>query len=522
MQLKPGTQLQGGKYEILETLGQGGFGITYLAEQVALCRMVAIKEFFMKEYCDRDEATSQVMLGTTASNRNLVAKFREKFLREAQMIGGLDHPNVVKIYDVFEENGTAYFAMEYIAGGSLKELVAEKGALSEKQALKYIREAGEALRCAHSRKILHFDVKPSNIMVRDSGTAVLIDFGVSKHYDEGGHVTSSTPVGISKGYAPMEQYRQEDISTFTPATDIYALGATLYTLLTGEVPPDAASLYEEDAKLTIPDWILKPTREAIEKAMQLRRKDRPQSVAAFLSLLDKKPEPAPIPVDTPSSGSEETVIVGLVSPKSEPKPEPIPKPEPKPEPRPKIKSDPAPKPESKPDPNPKPEPAPRKKSKKGLVVGLISAVVVAALIIGLNNRGGNEPVPVPDTPVSVTSQPFTNPVLGDYLYTGPVDSDGQPDGEGKAVFVKKKDQEALSYAGPFVHGVMKGSGVVFTFITGDTFKGSFGEDNRFLEGVLTKKDSGEYFQGTFKDGAPLNGVWYDKNGKKLQDVKNGK
>ena len=116
MQLKPGSKLQNGKYEIIRTLGQGGFGITYVAEQVALNREVAIKEFFMKEYCERDDSTSQVMLGTTAGNRDLVTKFREKFVREARMIARLDHPNVVKIYDVFEENGTAYYVMQFLAG----------------------------------------------------------------------------------------------------------------------------------------------------------------------------------------------------------------------------------------------------------------------------------------------------------------------------------------------------------------------------------------------------------------------
>ena len=229
MQLKPGTELQNGRYRIIRTLGQGGFGITYEAEQVALHRKVAIKEFFMKEYCERNESTSHVTLGATEGSKNLVARFRDKFFKEALMIAGLDHPNIVKIHDVFEENGTAYYSMEYIIGGSLKELIARQGKLSEGLALKYMTEVGEALQYVHDKKILHFDIKPSNIMLRESGTAALIDFGVSKHFDEGGRVTSSTPVGISKGYAPLEQYRQEEISIFKPATDIYAFGATLYS-----------------------------------------------------------------------------------------------------------------------------------------------------------------------------------------------------------------------------------------------------------------------------------------------------
>ena len=307
MQLKPGTKLQDGKYEIIRTLGQGGFGITYVAEQVTLNREVAIKEFFMKEYCERDDTTSQVTLGTTAGNRDLVARFREKFVREARMIARLDHPNVVKIYDVFEENGTAYYVMEYIANGSLKELVADQGPVDEKTALKYIAEAGEALRYVHGRNVLHFDIKPSNILLRDSGSTVLIDFGVSKHFDESGHVTSSTPVGISKGYAPMEQYRQEDISTFTPATDIYSLGATLYTLVTGAVPPDASEVYE-DGLPEMPGKISKTTKAAIIKAMSPKRKERPQSVAAFLQLLGIPVTEKRQPDKKQKRATEETVL----------------------------------------------------------------------------------------------------------------------------------------------------------------------------------------------------------------------
>ena len=129
MQLKPGSKLQNGKYEIVRTLGQGGFGITYEAEQVALHRRVAIKEFFMKDYCDRDESTSHVTLGTSSGSKELVVKFRTKFVREAQMIASQDHPHIVKIYDVFEENGTAYYVMEFLEGGSLADLVKKEGPL---------------------------------------------------------------------------------------------------------------------------------------------------------------------------------------------------------------------------------------------------------------------------------------------------------------------------------------------------------------------------------------------------------
>ena len=162
MQLKPESTLQNGKYRIIQTLGQGGFGITYLAEQVALHRKVAVKEFFMKEYCDRDETTSHVTLGTSAGSKELVSRFRTKFTREAQMIAELEHPNIVKIHDIFEENGTAYYVMEFLNGDSLWEKVKKNGPLPEKEALKYIRQVADALSYIHDRNSLHFDVKPSN------------------------------------------------------------------------------------------------------------------------------------------------------------------------------------------------------------------------------------------------------------------------------------------------------------------------------------------------------------------------
>lgn len=148
----------------------------------------------------------------------------------------------------------------------------------------------DALKYIHSQHTVHLDVKPSNVLLNARGEAVLIDFGISKHYDEAGEQTSSTPVGISKGYAPLEQSRDGDISQFKPSTDIYALGATLYHLVTGHVPPEA-SIVNEDG-LDRPNGVSDRIWNAIEQAMQARRKDRPQSVEAFIAMLDSRTAPS--------------------------------------------------------------------------------------------------------------------------------------------------------------------------------------------------------------------------------------
>ncbi len=281
--LSSNSTLQGGKYVIESVLGQGGFGITYVAVQTGLNRKVAIKEFFMSEYCERDADTSHVSLGTSGSH-DLVERFKQKFIKEAQNIAALNHQHIIRIYDIFEENGTAYYVMEYHGKGSLRTLLNSCHTLTETEALRYIRQIADALRYIHNRQMNHLDVKPDNILLDDSNNTVLIDFGLSKHYDEAGHQTSTTPVGISHGYAPLEQYRAGGVSEFSPATDIYSLGATLYRMLIGKNPPDANGVYE-DGLPTMPTSISSEIRTAIEAAMQPRRKDRPQSIDAFLSLL---------------------------------------------------------------------------------------------------------------------------------------------------------------------------------------------------------------------------------------------
>ena len=282
------SSLQGGRYRIVRMLGSGGFGITYLGTQTGLERNIVIKEFFMTDYCLRDEY-SNLLTVPTVSNVEFVERFKDKFLKEARHIAQLKHPNIVNIIDVFEENGTAYYVMDFIEGGSLVEKVQREGSLPENVAKRYILQIADALNYIHQRFMNHLDVKPGNIMLSRNDNAILIDFGLSKQYDsQTGHQTSTTPVGISHGYAPMEQYKEGGVSEFSPETDIYSLGATLYYLLTGARPPVSQEINEDglpldQLKAKNISW---PTISAIINAMKPRRKERTHDINTFIAELN--------------------------------------------------------------------------------------------------------------------------------------------------------------------------------------------------------------------------------------------
>ena len=307
MTLQQDYTLQDGNYRILKVLGQGGFGITYLAIQVRLDRKVAIKEFFMKNFCERNETTRQVTLGT-AGSREIVNSCRKKFLKEAKHIALLDHPNIIRIIDVFDENSTSYYVMEYIEGGSLENKLGTTG-LSMSEATRYIFQVAETLKYIHKKNIAHLDIKPSNIMLNGNDEIVLIDFGVSKQYDfSTGGQTSVSPVGCSSGYAPLEQYEPDGVKDFSPQTDIYSLGATYFKLLTGITPLKASEItkgfLQENLKAKgVPTAVI----SIICKSMEKLKENRFSDVSSFIEGLNS----ISLHVDESSDKKDENIAYKL-------------------------------------------------------------------------------------------------------------------------------------------------------------------------------------------------------------------
>ena len=324
MNLPNGHLLQNGKYKLTHVVGQGGFGITYkgvwytevkgplgtVQTEVPVC----IKEYFFKDYCYRDAGSLAVCVHS-ATGKQLFDKFKEKLIKEARILSEVHHPYIVNVLEVFEEHNTAYIAMEYIDGYSLKSLLGKEGMLPEQQAIRYIRQIGEALQFVHEKSILHLDVKPSNILIDKQGNARLIDFGVSKRYDIEQEETSTTLLTLSKGFAAIEQYDNEGIQQFSPCPDIYSLGATLYNLLTGKIPTE--SILRATRPLKRPrelnPAISEQTEAVILRAMQIIPADRYASIEELLAQLPQSTFAPTSQADTsapaPSTEEEETLLV---------------------------------------------------------------------------------------------------------------------------------------------------------------------------------------------------------------------
>jgi serine/threonine-protein kinase len=247
-----------------------------------------VKEFFINGYCVRNTNNKTVLL--SGMDTVVYEKYRQKFVEEAQTLARLDHPNVVKVGDVFSENNTAYMVMPFVEGLTLQQTVMQHGSLSYERAVNYIAQLSEAVGYIHGKDILHRDIKPDNIIITPDNRAVLIDFGSAREFvhDKTQHHTSI----LTQGYAPLEQYTSN--SRKGAYSDIYSLGAVFYFVLTGQKPMDAATRTMETMPepKTLVSSIPDIANRTILKAMQLKPEGRHQTVQEFMrDLLEVKPYP---------------------------------------------------------------------------------------------------------------------------------------------------------------------------------------------------------------------------------------
>lgn len=310
-QLQPGTVIHGthNDYRIERVLGQGSFGITYVANVRLKGRLgaiestatVAIKEFFL-----RDVSSRNGLRVFSVSDSTLCSDYRRDFLREAQNLSRLDNDHIVKVLETIEENDTVYYVMEYLSGGNLDQHILSHGKLSCREALDIAIQIGEALKCMHAQHMLHLDLKPLNVMRGEDGHIVLIDFGLSKCFGADGQPESSTRIGQgTTGYAPIEQHSFKKADGFMPTLDIYALGATLFKMLTGCVPPEASVVLNEGLPVDelssagVPPAVI----ALVERAMQPLRRMRHQTVSEFVDEAQRLLASAPSSVGGPAAPS---------------------------------------------------------------------------------------------------------------------------------------------------------------------------------------------------------------------------
>ena len=528
-QLTQGTLLHGGTYKIENVLGQGSFGITYLATHTNLGKKVAIKEFFMKELNSRGDDGSI----TGMSDGSLSQNYCQKFQKEAINLSRLDHPNIVRVTDSFSENGTFYYVMDYIEGQNLNDYV-KSHYVDAEDAISIIKSVADALIYMHEEKhMLHLDLKPSNVMRRNDGHVFLIDFGLSKHYGDDGQPETSTTIGLgTAGYAPIEQANRAKTGEFRPTIDVYALGATLYKLLTRETPPDASVLVSDEDLLAnklrekkVSDNLIKVVTEAmcpnVKKRIQIVREFvdalTGSAIHTINSISAKTSEEETVVVknDTKTTEGEETVVANKNTDNS------------------KIFQ----KNEINEDSCVGKEQVKESSNReaKFIISFFVLAVVFTFIFLGFRGCEVNRVAPptanadsdtvmvenaaIDCDSVAMYVENKTEIFFGETVrYTGNVFTDPYPGrfypcDNGKMIF-----SDGRIYEGPFNRGRMEGDNATFTYPNGDKFIGSF-YDNHFYEGTYTVKETGEKFVGTFdNNGQPQRGSWYDVDGNFLQNV----
>ena len=516
--LRVGTVLHG-TYRIDRYLSSGGFGNTYVATNIQFGEQYAIKEFFMRGISQRDNNNTTVSVSNT-DNRETFASQLEKFKKEARRLRKLNNEHIVRVHDLFEENGTAYYVMDYIEGENLSErLKRTDKPLSEVEVMQLLPQILDALEAAHKDGILHLDLKPANIMVDKQGVVKLIDFGASKQQSAQGGATTSTAVSYTNGYAPREQMEQ-NLEKFGPWTDFYALGATLYTLLTNKKPPLPSDIDDDGSEdkhlaLPMPDNSSEKLRKLVLWLMNTNKNRRPQNIEKIKEYLSNslKVDNANFDLKSNSqtpSKNDESILTKDDSTKLVASDKQI-----------RKKTAPA----NKSTRKSRQYYIRRKKQRTVVIASIIIAaillVIFASKIGYSDNRTAVLPTADSDTivsnilpvkPATVTKK-HCKVMQVNCTYTGAVNDEGVPNGEGEAWF-----DDGRYYKGNFVYGSMDGDNAYFVYPNGDTYEGSF-KDNHFSKGTYTVKATGEQFTGTFDSyGQPKKGSWYDKNGNFLQSV----
>ena len=291
-----------GNYRIDGYLSSGGFGNTYVATHILFNETYAIKEFFMKDISERGSDSSSVRVSNAGKTEEFNAQL-EKFRKEALRLRKLHNVHIVRVYDLFNENGTSYYVMDFINGENLKERLQRTGQpMAESEIRKVLDQVLDALQEVHGQGLWHMDLKPANVMVDKSGVVKLIDFGASKQFnsDTGGAISTSA-VAYTNGYAPREQM-ERSYDKFGPWTDFYALGAMLYNLLTLKHPPMPGDIDDDTSPdkheaLPMPAKVSPLMRGLVLWLIKTNRKQRPQNVQQIKEFLNPPtPNQTPPPV----------------------------------------------------------------------------------------------------------------------------------------------------------------------------------------------------------------------------------
>jgi serine/threonine protein kinase len=308
--LPVGTILNYGCYRIDKKLGQGGFGITYLATEIGVeetigegkievipvstKEKVVIKEMFYEDICSREDSTRRVTI-TNSEKKLEFSKLVEKQKQEGRYLRSLKHKNIVKNKKIFIENDTAYIVMEYLQGMDLSEVLEKTEKLSIDKTIKYIRQILAALQHVHQHNILHLDIKPSNIFIlKSSDDAILIDFGASLSYNDDGKVKNTTSKLVSgiSCYATVEQNDLDNLKYFDPTLDTFSLTGTFYHCITGVIPPKATLRISGRSNIVLPSDIDSSINDyydaIIEKGLNLKYDNRFSSASEFLIALDNE------------------------------------------------------------------------------------------------------------------------------------------------------------------------------------------------------------------------------------------